>query len=369
MSVMQILLPACCSGVLSAAFSYCLARWSGSLGLVANPRPDRWHETPTPNTGGLGIFIGCASAYLLFTPAGFGAIAAGASLVAFLGFVDDRVQLPPLAKLAGQGAGAAVVIMSGITLHWTPWFWANVVLTVLWIIGITNAFNLIDNMDGLCGGVAAIVAVSGAVLAFLEQDDRRILLLTIIAAACIGFLVFNHKPARIFMGDCGSMFLGFSLASLAAASTHDGDPMFEGLYALPAFFYPIFDTALVSVVRRAAGKPISVGGRDHSSHRLVFTGLTERETVWILWPVAGICAACGPLAYHRPAEFLFITASVLAALTAFGGFLALLPGFGLQSQPQPAQRMVELRRPGSHPDPSRMAVLSAAESGADDTRV
>lgn len=275
----------------------------------------------------------CAVAYLLFAHRGYSTIAVCAGFISLLGFVDDRVQLPPKAKLAGQTAATVVVIWSGVTLQWTPWYGANVLITAVWIIGITNAFNLIDNMDGLSGGVAAIVAGSGVALAFLEQNGQRALLLSVLAAACLGFLVFNHKPARIFMGDCGSLFLGFSLASLAASSPRPGHSMQESLYALPAFFYPLFDVVLVSVLRRAAGKPVSVGGRDHSSHRLVSTGFTERKAVWVLWAIAVVCALCGPLAYNHPAWLITMAAVLLAAFAILGIFLASLPGFSSSATP------------------------------------
>jgi UDP-GlcNAc:undecaprenyl-phosphate GlcNAc-1-phosphate transferase len=323
-----VAVPAACSAALSAGLCYCLTRWNGHLRLVAKPRPDRWHKKPTPNTGGLGIMIACTVAYLLFAQHGHGVIVVCAGFLSLLGFVDDRVELPPKAKLAGQTAATVVVIWSGVTLQWTPWYGANVLITAVWIIGITNAFNLIDNMDGLSGGVAAIVAGSGVALAFLEQDGQRALLLSVLVAACLGFLVFNHKPARIFMGDCGSLFLGFSLASLAASSPRPGHSMLESLYFIPAFFYPMFDTALVSVLRRAAGKPVSMGGRDHSSHRLVSMGFTERRAVWILWAIAGVCALCGPLVYNHPAWLIAMASVLLAALAVLGVFLASLPGFG-----------------------------------------
>jgi len=350
MRAMQIVVPGVCAATLSAAFCGGLARWSGRLRLVAKPRPDRWHQKPTPNTGGLGILIACAAGYVLFGNAGYGAVAVSAGFLSILGFVDDRVQFPPLAKLAGQAVAAGIVIYSGIILHWTPWYGANAIITAVWIIGTTNAFNLIDNMDGLCGGVAAIAAVSGAVLAFLQQDAQRAMLLVIVAAACLGFLIFNHKPARIFMGDCGSMFLGFSLASLAAASSHRGDSILDSLYAVPAFLYPIFDTTLVSVLRSAAGKRVSVGGRDHSSHRLVSAGLTERNAVWVLWSIAAICAFSGLLVCNHPGWFIVVTTLLLAGFTAFGTFLARLPGLAAQPQLQSADLLFRASKADSAPD-------------------
>lgn len=271
----------------------------------------------------------CMAVYFLFVGTPDGAVVGSAALISVLGFIDDRVQLPPLAKIAGQSAATAVLIWGGVLLHCTPWHWANIVITALWVIGITNAFNLIDNMDGLSGGVAAIAAISGVILAILQEDGGRALLLAVIAGASLGFLVLNHKPAKIFMGDCGSMFLGFSLASLAIPSQDHGAPILEFLYALPAFLYPTFDTVLVSVLRVATGRPISMGGRDHSSHRLVSMGLTERNAVWILWAIAAICASCGPLTYQSPKWFIALGALLIVTLTIFGIFLSTLPYFGL----------------------------------------
>lgn len=324
---MQILVPAFCAVLLSTAACYPLIRWSGRLQLTAQPRPDRWHKSVTPNTGGVGILIASTACFLLFVPSGHGLIALCAAGVAVLGFLDDRLEFPPLAKLLGQTAAAVLLVAYGMMLPLSPWAAVNAVLTVIWIIGITNAFNLVDNMDGLCGGVAAIVATSCASVAFLKGDGDRALLLVTLAGASVGFLVYNHKPARIFMGDCGSMFLGFSLAALAVVPTRPDAPLLDSVYALPAFLYPAFDTVLVSVLRRRAGRPVSVGGRDHSSHRLVAAGMSERNAVWFLWAVAAVCASCGPLMYLRPGWFIVAISGLIMALAGFGRYLARLPDF------------------------------------------
>lgn len=324
---MQALVSVVLAAMLSATACYPLIRWSGRMRLTAQPRPDRWHRLATPNTGGVGILIASTACFLLFAPPGYGLIALCAAYVAILGFLDDRLDFPPLAKLLGQTAAAALLVVNGVIFPFSAWPAFNALLTMIWVIGITNAFNLIDNMDGLCGGVAAIAAISGAALAFLRGDGERAVLLLILAGACGGFLVYNHKPARIFMGDCGSMFLGFNLAALAVVPSRSTVPLLDNLYALPAFLYPLFDTALVSVLRRRAGRPISVGGRDHSSHRLVSAGMSERNTVWLLWTVAAACASCGPLMYSHRAWFIPTILALIAALAAFGRYLAYLPEF------------------------------------------
>ena len=326
---MQILVPGFLAVVLSVTLCYPLTRWSAKLRLTAEPRPDRWHKTATPNTGGVGILTASTACFLLFAPSGYRVVALCAASIALLGFLDDRFDFPPLAKLIGQTAAASVLVVFGTTVQLSDWHALNALVTVLWIVAITNAFNLIDNMDGLCGGVAVITAASGAALAFLKGDGDRAILLLMLAGACAGFLVYNHKPARIFMGDCGSMFLGFNLAALAVVPARSDAPLLDSIYALPAFLYPVFDVALVSVLRRRAGRPISVGGRDHSSHRLVAAGISERNTVWLLWAVAAACALAGPLTYFHPVRFIVTSCALIAALAVFGSYLAYLPEFGM----------------------------------------
>jgi UDP-GlcNAc:undecaprenyl-phosphate GlcNAc-1-phosphate transferase len=315
--------------LLSCGLTWLLVRWSVQLRLVAQPRADRWHVKPTPNTGGLAIAIAFACCYLSLASKEYRIIAICAGFMAMLGFLDDRVQLRPLVKFAGQSAAAMVLIASGVIFHATPWEWINVLLTFLWITGITNAFNLIDNMDGLCAGVAVIICGSRLALALRYQDSGGALLLAILAGSIVGFLVFNHKPARIFMGDCGSMFIGFSLGTLAIASPMPNTRIFVSALFFPAltFLYPIFDTVLVSVLRRSAGRPISVGGRDHSSHRLVSLGLTERKSVWLLWLLAAAGAGAGVLTQAMPVGVVAIAALLVTGVSVFGIFLATLPAY------------------------------------------
>jgi UDP-GlcNAc:undecaprenyl-phosphate/decaprenyl-phosphate GlcNAc-1-phosphate transferase len=315
--------------LLSCGLSYLLVRWSVRPRLVAQPRADRWHGKPTPNTGGVAILIASVCCYCSFASSQYSTIAVCATFVSLLGFLDDRVQLRPLVKLAGQSVAVVVVIASGIVLPVTPWEWVNLAITFLWIVGITNAFNLIDNMDGLCAGVAVIICVSRLVFAVQNRDPGSALLLAIVAGAVLGFLVFNYNPARIFLGDCGSMFIGFSLGALAVAGPVPNTRVFASALFCPAltFLYPIFDTALVSVLRRAAGKPISVGGRDHSSHRLVSLGLSERRAVWLLWLLSAGGSVVGLLTYTLPFGVLVIAILLILGVTMFGGFLGTLPAY------------------------------------------
>lgn len=317
------------AALLSSGLTYLLVRWSDRLRLVAQPRADRWHGKATPNTGGVAILIASACCYLFFASGQYLVIAVCGAFVSLLGFLDDRVQLRPLVKFSGQSVAVVVVIASGAVFRVTPWEWANLILTFLWIAGITNAFNLIDNMDGLCAGVAVIICGSRFVLALQKHDGDEALLMAILAGSVLGFLIFNYKPARIFMGDCGSMFVGFSLGALAIARPLPNTRVFVSALFYPAlaFLYPIFDTLLVSVLRRSAGRPISVGGRDHSSHRLVSLGLTERRAVWLLWLLAAIGAGTGLLTYTMPVGVLVISVLLISGVSVLGIFLATLPAY------------------------------------------
>lgn len=319
------------AALLSAGITALCIHLSRRLHLIADPRADRWHKVPTPNTGGAAIFLSCAAIYLIVGKWQYPVVAGAAAAMFALGFIDDRLRLRPRIKFLGQSLAAIAVIASGVVFRPTPWEPLNLFITFLWITGITNAFNLIDNMDGLCAGVTVIIAGSRFWLAIQNGDHTSAGLLAIIAGAFFGFLIFNYNPARIFMGDTGSMFAGFTLASLAIAAPVPNTRIFISTILAPAltFLYPIFDTALVSFLRRATGKPISQGGRDHSSHRLVSLGIGERKAVWLLWTLAAAGSAAGLLTYWMPVGVLAIGFLLLLATIIFGIFLAGLPGYEL----------------------------------------
>lgn len=316
---------------MSAALTWLCIRVSVKFGFAAQPRSDRWHRSPTPNTGGVAIFISCATVYLAVGSGRYSTIAAAAFAVALLGFIDDRLRLSPLVKFCGQSLAIVAVIAGGVVFHATGSQPLNVALTFLWIAGVTNAFNLIDNMDGLCAGVTVIICAFRFWSAMQTNDTSGTVLFVILAGAFLGFLLFNYKPARIFMGDTGSMFAGFTLASLAIAAPVPETRVFVSalLYPVLTFLYPIFDTVLVSVLRKLAGRRISVGGRDHSSHRLASLGLKEQRVVWLLWLLTAVGAAGGLLTYSMPIGVLAVAFFLALATALFGVFLASLPGYEL----------------------------------------
>ena len=305
--------------------------------LVANPTGERWHGAPTPTFGGIGIFAGFSAGILLSLAVGavewtgeLRGIVAGAAILFAAGLVDDLHHLSPMAKLAAQVTAAVVALANGLTVEIVgndALAWA---IGLLWLVGITNAFNLLDNMDGLAATLAAIACAYFAIDALTEHPSDTVLVLaTALGLACAGFLPFNLRPRRgaaLFMGDSGSQVLGFGLASLALASSWTVAGATAATIALPLLVLaiPILDTTLVTVARLAGRRPISRGGKDHSSHRLVYYGLSEAKAVLLLALVSAAIGASA-VAYNvldngRLTAFGVLVTFVL--LVQFGSFLS-----------------------------------------------
>lgn len=294
---------------------------------VAHPRQDRWHEESTALMGGIAIFVGAALAAVATVPMDvLWPIGVGATLLFVTGFVDDRVGLRPGAKLAAQIVATAILIYDGYAFGATWPVWLSVPLTLLWVVGITNAVNLLDNMDGLASGIAVISAATLVAFAALIGSPLTVGIGGSVAGAALGFLVYNFKPARIFMGDCGSLFLGFSIAALALVVQKQapiGAEFAVALVPLSVLAVPIFDTTLVTFVRKLAGRAISQGGRDHSSHRLVFLGLTERSAVLMLYGLSLLTGAVSLIVLFVDVKLFYALVCFTAmALVVFGVHLA-----------------------------------------------
>jgi len=312
----------------TAALTPLVAVLARRLGWVALPREDRWHRRPTALAGGIAIFLGSAAAWLA-AGAGWAAlpVLAPAGAMFLLGLVDDRVvELRPLQKLAGQTLIAGAAVAQGIVFPGLPPA-VSVPLTVLWIVGITNAVNLLDNMDGLAAGVSALSAGFLAAYCFQTGREGEAAAALGLAGACAAFLLFNFPPARVFMGDCGSLFIGVSLAILAVQGTHAGAPnaLLALLVPAAALAIPIFDTGLVAFARAFHGRPIMPGNTDHASHRLVTLGLSERATVLLLYALAALFGALALRVGRLPPLTVGVTAALLiVALANVGLYLGVL---------------------------------------------
>lgn len=269
-----------------------------SLGVTDKPAPGKMHRAPTPYLGGVAIGAGALAAALLSAQVMVGwsrvslAVLAGGLLMALVGLVDDLRNLSPLVKLLPEAVAASIIVAAGVhvQLFDSPLDW---VVTVIWIVVITNSFNLLDNMDGAAGTVGAITAVAMVVAAGLEGQIIVGGLGAVVAGACLGFLPYNWHPARIFMGDAGSLFLGYVLSVLGIALRFDAGRL-EGVVGIMLLAGPcVFDTSLVVLSRRLAGRPITVGGTDHTSHRLNRLGLRIPMVTSLLGAGAGLSAAIG----------------------------------------------------------------------------
>jgi UDP-GlcNAc:undecaprenyl-phosphate GlcNAc-1-phosphate transferase len=296
------------------------------LGVIDQPNARKIHVNPIPLLGGLAIYGAFIAALLLFGSRfrlnELVGILVGASLMSFLGMWDDRRSLSPFLKLAGQFLAASILVLSGVYVGTFPWEALNVALTLIWVVVVTNAMNLLDNMDGLSGGVGAVAAIFFLLLAAMNDQYLVGALSAALVGACLGFLVYNFNPASIFMGDAGSLFLGFILAAVAIKLRFpEGVQIVTWMVPVLILGLPLFDTTMVIVSRLRRGyNPLTTPGKDHVSHRLVAMGYTRREAVLTCYL---ICAGLGVIA-------LFVTqASILegyivAGIMAVVALIALL---------------------------------------------
>ena len=286
-------------------------------GWMARPVKERWHKRPTALMGGIAIYVGMAVPLFFITdftilipyvhqfpnhpaPPSLGAaVWIGASFLFALGLLDDFIDLKPYTKLVGQILVATMAAFLGFRLHWFVSLTLDTMVTIFWIVGITNAFNLIDNMDGLCAGMGAICALALALI-FSGYSPEAVHVALILAGALGAFLFYNFNPASIFMGDCGSLSIGFTLAMLSVFYSEVGAPNAVAVYVVPVMvlLVPIMDTTMVTLIRLLSGRKASVGGRDHTSHRLVLMGLNETNAVLFLFCI-GVLSGLAALFVSR----------------------------------------------------------------------
>jgi UDP-GlcNAc:undecaprenyl-phosphate GlcNAc-1-phosphate transferase len=302
---------------------------AGRLGAVAHPKADRWHRKVIPLLGGLaiagGVVIGCA----LAPPSNpkILILLAAALALCLVGVVDDLRPVRPQSKFIAQIVVASALAALGLRLTLTDLPLVNVLITIFWIVGITNAFNLLDNMDGLAAGVAAITVSFWLVFFSWDGNVEGARLAALLVGACLGFLVYNFNPASIFMGDAGSLFLGVMVSGLSLVGdwAYSRNAASVLLFPVLILLVPIFDTTLVTVARMLAGRSVSTGGRDHSSHRLVALGISERGAVLVLYVVAALSGAVAFLSYRYGLSYSVILICLLAiGLGLFGIYLGRL---------------------------------------------
>ncbi len=275
--------------VLAAVATPVVRRVAWRYGFVDQPSLRKVHAAPMPRLGGVAIYLGFILALLLlgtrFRINELVGIMVGATLVSLIGGIDDRRPVNPLPKLAVQALAAGILVFSGVQVQMFHAQWLNVLVTVIWVVGITNALNFLDNMDGLSAGVATVAAAFFLLLAALNGALAAALL-----GACIGFLFYNFNPASIFMGDSGSLFIGFVLAAIGIKLRFpDNVNIVTWMVPVLALGLPILDTTLVVISRLRRGKnPLTTPGKDHISHRLARVTGSRREAVLLCYLIGGI---------------------------------------------------------------------------------
>lgn len=356
------------SGFLIAAIvAYALTPLTGRLalhfGVIDHPSQDagghKQHATATPYLGGIAIVAGLmlGSLPVLFLAEGipikhFALMIAAGLLLGLVGLADDVRPLPRTLRLTAQIAVAIAAYIYGFGVSTTAHDWIDISLTILWIVGITNAFNLLDNMDGVSAGLAGIAALTFAAMGLLNDLPILPTIAASLSGAALGFLKHNRHPAKVFMGDAGSLFLGFLVGLLAMRLRFDAPREVTFLVPVVVLGIPILDTALVVFSRLRHQRPVFLGGRDHIAHRLVMTGLSTRTAVYLMYLTALCLGWIGLVISRSPID----TALMLSGFVLVLGFIG---GAVLWRVPVYAEEVAEL---DTRVVPDLQAVASLGES-------
>jgi UDP-GlcNAc:undecaprenyl-phosphate GlcNAc-1-phosphate transferase len=327
---------ACVIGAaVAVALGDSVRRYAPVLGAVVPPRPDRWHNTPTPTMGGIAIAAGTMLGFVAMLPwidlsaatdAWLLVLVASVAMFA-VGVLDDRLQLSPLAKLVASLATGAFLVFALVGGEPTGALPSSyTVVGTIWFAGVCHALNLLDNMDGLATGVALIAAGFLAFLLAGPLGAPLVALLVALAGSLAGFLYWNRPPARLFMGDCGSLFIGALLAGASLVPIFHTRVAFvsPAILVVLILVVPLFDTGFVLVLRRFAGRSATKGGTDHVSHRLVSLGFSERSAVRILYGlgVLGGLTAWSVVAGSGVEPMMPVVAIFMVAVVIIGIYLA-----------------------------------------------
>jgi len=308
-------------------------RFAHRIGAVDAPNHRKVHTTIMPRLGGLAIFAAFVISYAAVFPllegynlrATLGLLLGGAVIV-IVGALDDRIELSPKWKLLGQIAAAAVVIAFGLKVDlinlpfgnsWSLMGWLSIAVTMLWIVGVTNAINLIDGLDGLSAGVSGIATATIFVLALMMGNITVAILCAILLGSICGFLVFNFHPAKIFMGDSGALFLGFSLATLSVLGFKQAT-IVSFLVPILILGVPLSDTFFAIVRRKLNNMPISSADKGHLHHCLLRLGFSHRKTVLIIYGIAAFFGICAVLLSQAATWAIIVIVALLLLVIEVG---------------------------------------------------
>jgi UDP-GlcNAc:undecaprenyl-phosphate GlcNAc-1-phosphate transferase len=306
------------------------------VGAVDVPKDGRrMHKEPIPRLGGLAIFIGFMVSLLLFVDVRHDyqmqGILLGAVIIVVLGVVDDIMALPAMLKFVVQIVAASIPATHGVViqafsnpnifsknLYWVLG-WLSIPITVLWIVAITNAVNLIDGLDGLANGVSAISATTMLVIAILVSEGQVAVVMAALVGACVGFMPYNMNPAKMFMGDTGATFLGFILATMSIQGLFKYYAVISFVVPFLILGLPIFDTVFAFIRRIAHGQSPMHADRGHIHHRLIDMGLNQKQavaTLYVISAILGLSAVVLTTGGEEKAMLLFLTLCVVAIVAA-----------------------------------------------------
>jgi UDP-GlcNAc:undecaprenyl-phosphate GlcNAc-1-phosphate transferase len=268
------------------------------LNIVDKPAARKLHLQSTPLLGGLAIYIAFALSLLLFTPprhlVEMGAILSGAAFLALVGVLDDKYNLGIRLRLVAMAVAALVLVAAGIQIRFFGTPWLDIPVTILWVMTVTNAVNFNDNMDGLAAGLTAIAAAFFMIIAFSQSLSLVSALAAALLGSAVGFLIYNFNPASSFMGDMGALVLGFILAVLGIKLKFEVQPLdVSWMVPLLVLALPLSDIFLVVVTRLREGRSPAQAGKDHTSHRVMSLGLSQRRTIFVMYAFCGVFGFLG----------------------------------------------------------------------------
>ncbi len=291
---------ACAFGISLLATPFA-KKLSVKVGAIDYPKKRGMHKEPIPRMGGVAIVLGFMLTMLIVAPfvseirtGQFIGFIIGALIIFVLGMLDDIYSVSPKVKLAFQLVAAIIVVYSGTRINFVLWpFHAYIAnfsapVTLVWIIGVTNAVNIIDGLDGLAAGVSGICAFCLMVLCFISGTPEAVVLTAALAGSCLGFLPRNFNPAEVIMGDTGALFLGFVLSVTSIIGVFKSYALVSVIIAAFSLALPIFDTAFAMIRRALNGKPIMEADRGHLHHRLIDSGYTQKQAVVILYLLSAL---------------------------------------------------------------------------------
>ncbi|WP_077706370.1 glycosyltransferase family 4 protein [Virgibacillus dokdonensis] len=327
--------------VIAAATSFLLTypvkKFAVFVGAVDFPNYRKIHTKVTPRLGGLAIFLGMGAGLLYLQPSHphLAEIAAGAVVIIVTGALDDRFGIQPVVKLTGQLIAASFLVSSGLIIEklTLPLFgtvelgFASVLITVFWVVGITNAINLIDGLDGLATGVTTIALISISVMAFIDMQMMVAYLCVTLIGSNLGFLYHNFYPAKIYMGDTGSNFLGYMIAVVSMLGLFKNVALFSFVIPIIVLAVPIFDT-LFAIARRAYNKEnIMMPDNKHIHYQLLQAGYSHRKTVLIIYGFSALFGTLAVLFSNASITVSFIiTVIVLILLHLFAEMAGIVMG-------------------------------------------